>query len=207
MTSKQLADRIGGVDEELVQRSEGTSGNHPRRGGNIVGRILALAAVLALSASTFVVGALAFSRETIVEVEPEHQTIELETLGLTVLLPDSWKDRYIAKVENSMDDEGKRHANILVYCKAVYESDTDWKGSGRLFSISYDEGFFWTAQDFDNLSPAPGQYLFSTRDGTCILYYPGDVQYPPENEALSEEYQQMEQDVHEMKIILNRILP
>ena len=61
-------------------------------------RFLAAAAVLALMAASFTVGALAFSRE----VPVEQETIELPGIGLTLILPDSWKGRY--EVEK---DEGE----------------------------------------------------------------------------------------------------
>lgn len=45
-------------------------------------------------AASFTTGALAFSRETVVEVPAERETLGLAELGLTLILPDSWKGRY-----------------------------------------------------------------------------------------------------------------
>lgn len=43
---------------------------------------------------SFCVGAFAFARETVVEVPIEQETLTIEELGLTLILPDSWKGRY-----------------------------------------------------------------------------------------------------------------
>ena len=50
------------------------------------------------------VGAIAFSSETIVEVPAEQETIELEAIGLTLILPDSWEGKY--GVEMDADGAG-----------------------------------------------------------------------------------------------------
>ena len=78
---------------------------------------LAAAAVLALMAASFTVGALAFSRE----VPVEQETIELPGIGLTLILPDSWKGRY--EVEKD-----ERESWCRVYARSVLEKTRNGEG-------------------------------------------------------------------------------
>ena len=65
---------------------------------------VAAAAVMALMACSFCAGAAAYTKEVVVEVPVEQETITLEGAGLTLILPDSWKDKYC--VEFSADGTG-----------------------------------------------------------------------------------------------------
>ena len=85
MNERQFADRIGNIDDRLVEEARYL---RYRRGGGLR-RFLAVAVAAALMAASFTVGALAFSRE----VPAEQETIELPGIGLTLILPDSWKGR------------------------------------------------------------------------------------------------------------------
>ena len=57
-------------------------------------RLVAAAVVAALMVGSLVVGALAFS-------QPPQETIVMEDLGLTLLLPDNWKGRYMTELPDS----------------------------------------------------------------------------------------------------------
>ena len=94
MTERQFSDRIGNVDERLIRQAGDPPNYGVRRRKTALRRLAALAAVIALMAVSFTTGALAFSRETVVEVPAERETLVLEELGLTLILPDSWKGQY-----------------------------------------------------------------------------------------------------------------
>ena len=96
MTSKQLSDRIGNIDDRLVQQTE----QGPNNGGQsqiqkketVIMRqkkgfksLVAVAAVIALMVCSFCVGAVAFAKEIVVEVPVEQETIEIEEIGLTLI--------------------------------------------------------------------------------------------------------------------------
>ena len=118
-------------------------------------RLLAVAAVLALMAASMTVGALAFGRETIVEVPVEQETIVMEDIGLTLILPDDWKDRYV--IEDTGNDEW------IIYNKYVYETtqDDEWGPAGILFwFVKLDEVKSPAQAEAD--SPVPCRYLLST---------------------------------------------
>ena len=101
-------------------------------------RFLAAAAVLALMAASFTVGALAFSRE----VPVEQETIELPGIGLTLILPDSWKGRY--EVEK---DEGESWCRV--YARSVLEKNPEWGGALFYVDRSYDRPM--TPEELDEL--------------------------------------------------------
>jgi len=52
--------------------------------------VIAIAVLMVWSG---IVGAVAFGEETVIEVPVEQETIEIEEIGLTLILPDSWKGK------------------------------------------------------------------------------------------------------------------
>ena len=81
MNEKQFSDRIGNVNDKLVQQAEQTPNygrEHRKRG---IRQLVAIAATIALMVCSFTVGALAFAEETIVEVPVEQETITIEEIG------------------------------------------------------------------------------------------------------------------------------
>lgn len=198
MNERQFSDRIGNVDDRLVQQAEQTPNYgqaHRKRG---IRQLVALAATIALMACSFTVGAMAFARETIVEVPVEQETVSLDEVGLTLILPDSWKDKY--GVEISEDG-----TSCAVYVKSIHDSSTDWAGQGYLFwvSKSYDEPM--TPEELYDQSPVPCIYIFSTVEGTYSLNKASDVQYPPDTEQ-AEEYLQMAQEIQSIRFVADNVL-
>ena len=162
-------------------------------------RLLAAAAVLALMAASMAAGALAFSRETIVEVPAEQETIVMEDIGLTLILPDDWRDRYV--VEKEGDGEW------VLYNKYVYETtqDDEWGPAGILFwFVKLDEVKSPAQAEAD--SPVPCRYLLSTAENTYMLRYTSDVQYNPNDPAQTEEYLSMYYQIGDIQIVIDGIM-
>ena len=162
---ERLSRCLGGLPEKM------NKGEHPVKSHTkkILNRTILAAAVLALMVGCLAVGALA--------VPQERQEIVMEDIGLTVVLPDSWKDRYFVKNTGS---------ECYVYCKAVMEYDrihgdetalTDPKW-GCLFSIGLSTDEPMTPEEFAAWTPVPALYLFSTENGTYSLGFASDVQWP-----------------------------
>ena len=198
MNEKQFFDRIGNVNDKLVQQAEQTPNygrEHRKRGIRL---LVAIAATVALMVCSFTVGALAFAKEAIVEVPVEQETITLEEIGLTLILPDSWKGKY--GVEISEDG-----TNCAVYVKSIHDSSGDWAGQGYLFWVGkgYDEPM--TPEELYDQSPVPCIYIFSTVEGTYSLNKASDVQYPPDTEW-AEEYLQMAQEVQSIRFVADNVL-
>jgi len=106
-------------------------------------------------------------------------------LGIEIEFPETWEDKYIVeKFENSIEVLNK---------KINEESDFQ----GMLFTIKREVGELITEEDI-NQSPVNEKIIGKNKGYTYILRLPSDVQYPPENENLSEEYKSMNNKINEI---------
>ena len=155
-------------------------------------RLLAVSVMLVLMAASFTVGALAFSRE----VPAEQETIELPGIGLTLILPDSWKGRYGVEMNKDGSVCG-------VYVKMVHEAD---EVMGYLFWVgqAYDEPL--TPAELEERSPVPCRYLFSTAEGTYSMDFASDVQYDPSDPEQTQEYLQLWKEKEQIRFLVDGIL-
>lgn len=203
MRARELADRIGNIDPALAEEA----GLPPRRDGGTRGglyrKLLSIAAVAALMVCSGTVGALAFSRETVVEVPAEREEVVLEEIGLTLRFPDSWKGRYAVRESPP--------GNWVIYSPSIKEAVAAESGpledealdaycGGVLcYIVRYDEPMT-EAQFLENgLDFARYRYLFATSDETYVMYYASDVQFTRET---MEEYRQMEQEIGDIRFII-----
>lgn len=202
MNEKQFSDRIGNVNDKLVQQAEQTPNygrEHRKRG---IRQLVAIAATIALMVCSFTVGALAFAEETIVEVPVEQETITIEEIGLTLILPDSWKGKYAFEQDNDFKE-------YHVYNPAIREamggdSETLLSG-GMLFYLK-----LWDEQLTKEQVDAGGEwdyarcrYIMTTKDGTYLLYYASDVQFTQET---MDEYRQMESEISDIRFVVDNAL-
>lgn len=188
MNKRQLADRIGNIDGQLVEEAR----YRRRKRGGWGRRLLAAAAVLALMAASFTVGALAFSRA----VPAEQETIELPDIGLTLILPDSWKGHYGVE----MNGDG---SSCGVYAKTAHEADGE---VGYLFWVgqAYDEPM--TPAELKEQSPVPCRYLFSTANATYSINYASDVEYDPDDPEEAQEYLQLWREKEQIRFLVDGVL-
>lgn len=215
MKANHLADRLGNIDDRLIQEAQNIPNyakHHRRRG---LQRILAVAATLALMLCSFTVGALAFSTETVVEVPAQQEIIELPDLGLTLILPDSWAGQYELVAWDGQ---------YVVVCpevrQAVLEQTrTEWTADGSEWPEELDRNPFsggmlfyivgipevLTAEQVkeSEWSFAANRYLFATAERTYLLYYASDVQSTPDT---WEQYHALELGIGDIRIILEDVL-
>ena len=128
MKKEQLAERIGNIDAEFIQDAEHIPNYTKQHKKKVVRRLSVFAAVIALMVCSIGVGAVAFAKETIVEVPAEQEKIVLDKIGLTIILPDEWKGKY--GVERNEDGTG-----CAVYVKDIHDGNGEWAGLGYLFWI------------------------------------------------------------------------
>lgn len=187
MNPRQFSHRIGNVEDRLVQQAQELPDYGRRRRNLRFKRVLALAAVVALMACSFTVGVLAKS-------VPE--TVVFESLGVTMVLPDSWKDKYGVVM-------GEDGSSCGVYVKSIHESAGDWNGAGYLFWFGemYHEAM--TPAEVEEISPVAFQYVFATVDGTYLLCYASDVQWDPGDPAQEKIYHQMQSETQNIRFILD----
>ena len=189
MNKRQLSDRIGNIDGRLVEDAQY---RRHRKTGNLR-RFLAAAAVAALMLASFTVGAMAFSQE----VPVEQETIALPKIGLTLILPDSWKGRY--EVEKDESESWCR-----VYARSVLEKNPEWGGALFYVDRSYDRPM--TPEELDEISPIACRYLFSTAGGTYSMNYASDVQWALEDPEQEREYRQMQEEISQIRFLVDGIL-
>ena len=202
MNEKQFSDRIGNVNDTLVQQAEQTPNYGREHRKRSLRQLVAIAATVALMVCSFTVGTLAFAKETIVEVPVEQETITIEEIGLTLILPDSWKGKYAFEQENDFKE-------YHVYNPAIREamggdSETLLSG-GMLFYLK-----LWDEQLTKEQVDAGGEwdyarcrYIMTTKDGTYLLYYASDVQFTQET---MEEYRQMESEISDIRFVVDNAL-
>lgn len=191
MNKRQFADRIGNIDDQLVEDAQYRQ--RGRKGG--FHRFLAVAVIAAMMAASFTVGALAFSQE----VPVEQETIELPSIGLTLILPDSWKGKYGVE----MLDDG---TGCGVYVTSVHNSQGEWNGMGCLFRVGQTYNYAMTPEELDAISPVACEYLFSTANATYSLNYASDVQWDPSDPEQEEEYLRMSGEVSQIRFVVDNVL-
>lgn len=206
MNKKQLAEYLGNMDDRLIQQAEQVPHFTALRRRKTIRRLLATAAVLALMVSSFSVGAIAFAREVIVEVPAAQESVSLEEIGLTLILPDSWTDQYIV-LEDTFAPNG---STMWEFCaKAVYDTGIPAEGAGEpfyrgtLFTIFRYKDHSMSADEFaqDELAGI-GRYLFATEQATYVALYAGDVQYDPLDTAQASAYQALMAEVQDIQFVV-----
>ncbi len=210
MNRKQLSDRIGNIGDRLVQQAENIPDYAQQRRKKLLKRLAGMAAVLVLMACSGAVGALAFSRETVTEVPTQQEQVTLREIGVTLLLPDSWKGRYEV-IEDTFAPYGTTMWEFCV--RSVYDARTPVDGldgvfyRGTLFTVLQCADYSMSAEEFAQGSLAGiGQYLFATQDATYAVLYAGDVQFDPADAAQQEDWYAMAQTAGNVRFVLSDIL-
>lgn len=100
---------------------------------------------------------------------------ENENLGFSIGFPKEWEDRYIVhEIDNGITVISKRNSEF----------------GGSLFSIERLVGELITEEDMEQ-SPVEEEIILKGNGYTYIVRYASDVQFSPEDEELSNEYQKM----------------
>ena len=163
-----------------------------------------------LMACSGAVGALAFSRETVTEVPAEREQVVLREIGVTLLLPDSWKGRYEV-VEDTFAPYGSAMWEFCV--RSVYEAKTPIEGAGgsfyrgTLFTVLQCADYSMSAEEFAQGGLAGiGQYLFATQEATYAVLYAGDIQFDPTDAEQQQEWYSMAQTAKDIRFVLSDML-
>lgn len=192
MNSRQFSQRIGNIEDRLVQQSCQTPNYGRQRRGRLFRRLISLAAVIALMAGSFTMGAMASDTK-------KQETVVLEGIGLTLILPDSWKGNYGVE----MDQDA---ASCAIYVKSIHDGDGEWAGGGYLFWVCKDYDEPMTPEEVEAISPVPCRYLFSTMEGTYILAYASDVQYDPNDPTQEQAYLTMQRQISDIRFLVDNLL-
>lgn len=201
MNKNQLSEHIGNIDEKLVWQAEQIPDYRQQYRKKRIKSFAAIAAAVVLMVCSFSVGAFAFAREVVVEVPAKQETLTLEEISLTMILPDSWSGKYSVV---------KNNQNYIVYNKQIREAVSDgtelFDGGVLFYIVCYEEAmtpeqFVEKGYDFTTY-----RYLFSTRDKTYILCYASDVQWDVNDSEQEAVYQQMELEVRDIRFVVDDVL-
>lgn len=206
MNKKQLSEHIGNIDDRLVQQAEIIPNYVAQHRQKRIRLLLATAAALVLMFSSFSVGAIAFARE----VPVEQENVVLDEIGLTLILPDSWKGKY----EVIEDVFVPNNSTMWEFCvKSVYDAQTPTDESGEvlyrgtLFYIFQYTNYSMSAEEFEQSGIAGiGRYLFATENATYVIMYTTDLQFDPENSVQMDEFNAMVQSEKEIRFVVDNIL-
>lgn len=207
MNSRKLADRIGNMDERLVQQAQNLPNYGARRRNRVIKRIVACAAMLVLMACSFAAGTAVSAKETVVEPvrNPAQETVFLEEIGLTLILPDKWKDGYA--VEASKMEGGYIYT---FYDSTIHGQGGEWSDMGILFWIAAYGDKPMTAEELEQANPFDGaipyQYLFSNKNTNYILTNVTDVQWDPSDPEKEQHYFMLMDSLSEIRFILDNVL-
>lgn len=194
MKPKDLADRLGNIDEELIIQAETGAGFNRRRPARGLRRAIAIAAAVALMACSFAVGAIAFQPEpeTIyLEIEKQLEKIDVGDSGISLILPDSWADKY--------DYTVAENGSIGVYHLAAREV---WPEAGFLFWVERLDA----TMPVDYEYPQPGYTIATTDECTYVLFRSSDIQYPPDNKEVADEYLELSNSIMNIQVLLSDLL-
>ena len=136
------------------------------------------------------------------EVPVEQETIELKEIGLTLILPDSWKGKYALEYDADFKEYYIYNPDIR---EAMGGNSETLLSGGMLFYLKlWDEQL--TKEQVDaggEWSYAKCEYVMTTQNGTYLLYYASDVQFTPET---MEEYRQMESEISNIQFVVGNVI-
>lgn len=140
------------------------------------------------------------------EVPTEQESIDLEEIGVTLILPDSWKGKYEV-IEGVFEPY---NSTMWEFCvKSIYDAQTPTDESGQvlyrgtLFVIFQYTNYFMSEEEFEQSGIARiGRYLFATENATYALVYTTDLQYDWNNAEQKEEWNAMEQSIQDIQFVV-----
>lgn len=189
MNREQLSERIGNIDDRLVQQAEHIPNYQKQHRVRALKRIMACAAALALMVTSFMTG-MAVQAGQAAGTPVGDEIVELEDFTLSLIFPDNWKGRY------GVERQGEDYY-------AIYSRETREAGDmdGILCYIvrwgeSLTEEEFRAGGEWDNAASC--SYISATVDETYLLYPATDVQYTKETLGL---YLQMTTEIPNIRFV------
>jgi hypothetical protein len=190
MKREQLSNRIGNIEDRLIEQAENAPNFGRQQRNRNIRRMVSIAAVLVLMVGSFTIGAIAMAKDVIVYVEKEQEIITVGDSGISLILPDSWKEKY------GVEQYGNE---VIVYHLATRESFGDGTYGGDLFRIFCLEERF----PLDYVFSYPGFTIAITETHTYVFNYPSDVQFDWNNPAAMTEYMELSDDTKNIEIVMN----
>ncbi|MDE6674558.1 MAG: hypothetical protein K2K19_07080 [Acetatifactor sp.] len=204
MTREQLSERIGNIDDRLVQQAERIPNYRKRQWRKRIRQLAACAAALVLMAGSFAMGMMVQADRTVTRDPAGIGIIDLtDELGIQMLLPESWKDDW----DGGFGVDARQDGSYSIYNKEIRNAcmasdDNDFIWGGILFSVSRLPGQL-TEEQIRAKGEKGCVYIAATRESTYLLYYEQDVQYTPDTE---EKYLRMKSEVRDIQFLVSEIV-
>ncbi len=205
MNERQLAERIGNIDDRLIQQAESYQITRKQRRAGMFKRIGACAAALVFALGSFTLGRVVEADRVVQRGALGIGMVSLNEIGLGMMLPEDWGGSDWDDWNNGFGVEPRQDGSYSFYSKEIREAcmeadDSDFVWGGVLFTVVRRPG-----QMTEEQVAAEGKdciYIAATRSGTYLLYYAEDVQYTPETE---EKYLQLKSGIKEIRFIVGDI--
>ena len=186
MKREQLSHRIGNIEDRLVEQAENAPNFGQVRRNRSVRRMVSIAAVLVLMVASFAMGAIALAKETVVYIEKEQEIVTVGDSGISLILPDTWKDKY------GYEQDGNYLAVFHLATRETFEL------GGVFFWIEYIPARY----PMDYVYPEPGFTIAVTETGTYRMTYTSDVQVDISNPEAWAEYDEMAALINSIEIVM-----
>ena len=205
MKPTKLSHHIGNIDDRLVQQAGNMPDYGRQRRNRSIRRIISIAAVIALMAGSFAVGAFAITNapdpiviheRVYIEVEKEQELIVFGESGISLILPDWWEGKYEYEINDSGANADGTFINLVVYHTATRERLG--YDMGILFGISFTE----ERRPLDYNWPWPAFTIAITEKGSYLFGYPSDVQFDFGDPVSSAEYELLSEDIKNIEIVM-----
>ena len=204
MKREQLSDRIGNIEDRLVEQAENAPNFGRQQLNRTIRRIVSIAAVVAISMVSFAIGALAINKnpetifvENTVYVEKEQEIIVFGNSGISLILPDWWEGRYEYEIYDSGVNADGKFINLVVYHTATRERlEYD---AGILFGISFTDEL----RPLDYIWPSPGFTIAISESGAYVFGYPSDVQFDMDDPVSMAEFEKLSADIKNIEIVMS----
>ncbi len=192
MRKEDFFEALGELDDDIVEGAKipMNKNTHNRDRKFSWTKWGSIAAVVALMVCSFSVGATAFAKEVVVEVPVEQEIVDLEDIGISLILPNEWAGRYTV-VEGTFEPY---NSPMWEFCaKAIYESgSTDEMGNpyrGMMFTVFQYADRPLSLQEFEESGIGGiGRFLLATEHATYVILYATDIQFDYTDDAQTSEY-------------------
>lgn len=180
MKATQFSQHIGNVADQLIEEAAFVPNYGQQHRRRSIRQTILVAAMIAMMTCSFLIGALAFSKNTGLEA------VAVGDSGISIIFPESWEDKYGYEItEDGME----------VYHLATRKQ---WGEAGCLFRIVCFDGTY----PMDYAFAMPGRVIATTTTKTYAILFPSDVQYPVDQPEIAEEYMELSNTTNEVQIVL-----
>lgn len=203
MNREQLSERIGNIDDRLVQQAERIPNYRRRQWRKRIGQLAACAAALVLMAGSFAMGMMVQADRTVTRDPAGIGIIDLtDELGIEMLLPESWRDDW----DGGFGVDARQDGSYGIYSREIRSaymtsSDNAFIQGGILFYVVRLPGQL-SEEQIREKGEKGCVYIAATGEYTYLLYYENGVQYTPDTE---EKYFRMQSEIKEIQFIISDI--